>query len=154
MTAVRRRFMRRGSKRYPMLGGRRALRSTPAAHRPATAAHAGTIGALHGRVADGFDVVPVRIEDERAVVVWVVKRARARGSVVLRTCRDPGGIEGVHRRTVFGGERNVRGRRARPVGGGPEVRSLPPNPEERSTLKAEPSVEAKLGDNPDFERRE
>ncbi len=103
---------------------------------------------------DGFDVVPVRIQNERAVIVRMVERPRARGAVVFRARGNSGGVKRVDRRAVFGIERDMRRGRARLVSGGPEIEGLSGDPEERSTVQAEPGVDAKLGDNPDLQRRE
>ena len=42
---------------------------------------------------DGFDVVPVRIEDERRVIPGVVLGAKSRGAVVAATGFDRGSVE-------------------------------------------------------------
>ena len=59
---------------------------------------------------DGFDIVPVRIEDERAVVPRVVVRAKARCAEVLPARSDGGGMEGFDLTTARRGERDVRRR--------------------------------------------
>src|SRR3989442_355306 len=54
---------------------------------------------VHGSaiVVDGLDVVPVRVEDERAVVARVVHGALAGATVVLISGGERGGVEGTHR---------------------------------------------------------
>jgi len=58
-------------------------------------------------VADGLDVVAVGVEDEGAVVAGVVERARARSAVVGATGGERGGVEGVDRVAIAGGEGDV-----------------------------------------------
>src|SRR5258706_16162515 len=60
-------------------------------------------------LADGFDVVAVGIEDERAVVGRVVFRSRTGLPVVASAVRDGGGVEGVHRHPTPAGEGHVDG---------------------------------------------
>jgi hypothetical protein len=47
-------------------------------------------------MAYGFDVVSIRIEDKRSVIVRVVMRARTWSAVVLSPRRNGGGMEGVN----------------------------------------------------------
>ena len=70
---------------------------------------------------DGLDVVALRVEDERAVVVRVVLRADAGAAVVVAAGRERRRMECVHRRAVRRGEGDVQRRRRGPVGD-PEVR--------------------------------
>src|SRR4051795_2642047 len=66
-------------------------------------------------VVDDLDVVPVRVEHERAVVARVVDRALARRAVVLVARRERGGVERAHRGVLARGEREVDGLRERPL---------------------------------------
>ena len=52
-------------------------------------------GSGFGFVANHFDVVPVRTDDERCVVVRVVLRAQARRTIVLATRLQRRAMEGV-----------------------------------------------------------
>ena len=58
-------------------------------------------------VKDGFDVVPVGIEDEGGVVPGVIVRANAGRSVVDPSCLDGCGVESIDRFVVWRGKRNV-----------------------------------------------
>jgi hypothetical protein len=60
-------------------------------------------------MADRFDVVAVRIEDEGSIVAWMVLRAKPRTAVVAPTRRHGRLMEGVYGSTVFAGERDVDG---------------------------------------------
>ena len=82
-------------------------------------------------VADRLDVVAVRVEDERAVVVRVVDLANAGPAVVAAAGRERGCMEGVHRLAILGRERHVHA----------AVRAAvpPPDPEEREVV-AEPAT--------------
>src|SRR5258705_13192441 len=62
-----------------------------------------------GSVADGFDVVTVGVEHERAVVIFVVVRARAGGPVVLAAGGHRGPVERVHLGVVLGAKGDVQG---------------------------------------------
>src|SRR5437899_5921573 len=66
-------------------------------------------------VVDDLDVVPVRVEHERAVVARVVDRALAGRAVVLVARRERGGVERAHRGVLAGGEREVDVLRERPL---------------------------------------
>src|SRR4051795_6989453 len=66
-------------------------------------------------VVDDLDVVPVRVEHERAVVAGVVDRALARRAVVLVARRQRGGVERAHRGVLARGEREVDVLRKRPL---------------------------------------
>ena len=67
-----------------------------------------------GFVANHFDVVPVRTDDESCVVVRVVLRAQTRCTVVFATCRHGGAIESFDLLAILGGERQVKRRRLLP----------------------------------------
>jgi hypothetical protein len=56
-------------------------------------------------VEDRFDVVPVRVNDERCVIPGVVMRAKTRRAVVAATGFDSGAVELVN----GGSERDLRG---------------------------------------------
>src|SRR4051812_13647887 len=66
-------------------------------------------------VVDDLDVVPVGVEDERAVVARVVHGALAGPAVVLVSGGERGGVEGPHRGVVPGGEGEVDVLRERPL---------------------------------------
>src|SRR3954449_11028620 len=65
-------------------------------------------------VIDDLDVVPVRVEHERAVVARVIDRALARRAVVLVARRERGGVERAHGGVLARGEREVHVLRQRP----------------------------------------
>src|SRR2546421_6649831 len=79
-------------------------------------------GSLGGCMANGFDVVPVRIEHECAVVVRVIVRARTRSTVVPATRCDRSLVEGVDLLARLGSEGNVNWRLVGSVLPDPEVR--------------------------------
>src|SRR4051794_34834812 len=58
-------------------------------------------------VVDDLDVVPVRVEHERAVVARVVDRALARRAVVLVARRERSGVERAHRGVLARWKREV-----------------------------------------------
>ena len=62
-----------------------------------------------------FDVVPVGVQDERAVVAGVVHGALPRTAVVLVAGGERGGVKRTHRGVLAGGEREVDVRRERPL---------------------------------------
>src|SRR5918994_5458051 len=66
-------------------------------------------------VVDDLDVVPVRVEHERAVVARVVDRALARRAVVLVARRERGGVERAHRGVLARGKRELDVLRERPL---------------------------------------
>ena len=81
-------------------------------------------------MAHRLDVVPVRVEHERAVVVRVVVRADARRAVVLAARRHCGLVERVDDGAVLRADRDVH----RPVGSpSPPIQKsgLPPTPKPR-----------------------
>src|SRR5436190_14619923 len=65
-------------------------------------------------VVDDLDVVPVGVEDERAVVARVVDGALAGPAVVRVSGGERGGVERPHRGVVPGGEGEVDVLRERP----------------------------------------
>jgi hypothetical protein len=66
-------------------------------------------------VVDDLDVVPVRVEHERAVVARVVHHSLARRAVVLVARRERGGVERAHSGVLARGERKVDVLRERPL---------------------------------------
>ena len=64
---------------------------------------------LRGAVADGLDVVAIRVGDERRVVVLVVVLADSRRALVRAAGTDGRGVERVHGRPVPDLEGDVRG---------------------------------------------
>src|SRR5215207_7030151 len=81
------------------------------------------------RVADRLDVVAVRIEHERPVVVRVVELAHARLADVSPTRRQGGRVEGVDGFAVLGRERHVHAAARPPIApGDPEERKSSPRP--------------------------
>src|SRR5262249_13170584 len=62
---------------------------------------------LRRRMTHGFDVVTVRIEHERAVVVGVIVRTQSRRPVVLAAGREGGLVERVDLRARLGAKRHV-----------------------------------------------
>ncbi len=74
---------------------------------------------------DRFDVVPIRVDDERRVVPGVVMRAKTRRAVVAATGFDSGAVELVNGGSVGCGEGHMNG-----SGGGspsPIQKSPPPS---------------------------
>src|SRR4026208_2583669 len=64
-----------------------------------------------GFVANRFDVVPVRTNDESCVVVRVVVRAQTRRTIVFATRLQSRAIESFDLLAILGGERQVKMRR-------------------------------------------
>src|SRR3954451_7023155 len=94
-------------------------------------------------VVDDLDVVPVRVEHERAVVARVIGRALARRAVVLVARRERSGVERAHRGVLARGEREVdvlRERPGVPGGRGGEVRAGQLHPAGVVVRQAEPGV--------------
>jgi hypothetical protein len=58
-------------------------------------------------VVDDLDVVPVRVEDERAVVTRVIDGALAGAAVILVARGERRSVERPHGRVVLRGERDV-----------------------------------------------
>jgi hypothetical protein len=59
-------------------------------------------------MADGFDVVTVRIENERRVLMPVIVRTQPRLAIVPPAGRDSRLMEGVDPRPIRGGEGDVK----------------------------------------------
>ena len=64
-----------------------------------------------GFVANHFDVVPVRANDESCIVVRVVLRAPTRCTIVFATRLHSRAIESFDLLAILGGERQVKRRR-------------------------------------------
>ena len=80
-------------------------------------------------VEDRFDVVPVRVNDERCVIPGVVLRAKTRRAVVAATGFDSGAVELVNGGSVGCGEGHMNG----------SSRRFPfPDPEISTALDGEP----------------
>jgi hypothetical protein len=80
-------------------------------------------------VEDRFDVVPVRVNDERCVIPGVVLRAKTRRAVVAATGFDSGAVELVNSGSVGCGEGHMNG----------SGRRFPfPDPEISTALDCEP----------------
>lgn len=62
-------------------------------------------------VANDFDVVPVRTNDESCIVVRVVVRAQTRGTIVFATRLESRAIESFDLLAILGCERQVEMRR-------------------------------------------
>ena len=61
-----------------------------------------------GFVANRFDVVPVRTNDESCIVVDVVVRAQTRRTIVIATRLQSRAIESVDLLAILGRERQVK----------------------------------------------
>jgi hypothetical protein len=68
-------------------------------------------GLCLGFVANHFDVVPVRTNDESCVVIHVVVRAQTRRTIVFATRFQSGAIESFDLPAILGQERQVKVRR-------------------------------------------
>src|SRR5262249_7916381 len=75
-------------------------------------------------VTDSLDVVTVRIEHKRPVVVWMVIRPQARRTVVPAACCDGCLMEGIQRSARGHTKCDVDGRLGRIALIDPEVRSV------------------------------
>src|SRR6185369_14663813 len=64
-----------------------------------------------GFVANHFDVVPVRTDDEGCIVVWVVARAQTGRTIVFAAGLQSRAIESVDLLALLGHERQVKMRR-------------------------------------------
>jgi hypothetical protein len=85
--------------------------------------------AAGGPVEDRFDVVPVRVNDERCVIPGVVMRANTRRAVVAAASVDSGAVELVNGGSVGCGEGHMNG----------SSRGVPfPDPEISTALDGEP----------------
>src|SRR5271168_5075846 len=58
-------------------------------------------------MADGLDVVAVRVEDEGTVIVRMILRAQARRAIIASAGSERGGVERAHLRLVLRGESHV-----------------------------------------------
>jgi hypothetical protein len=84
-------------------------------------------------MADRFNVVALRIEDEGPIVAWMVLGAKPRTAVVAPTRRYGRFMEGINGEAVIGSKRDVEGL-ARLALADPEVGlALPPEPRRRDT---------------------
>ncbi len=52
--------------------------------------------------------MPVRIEHESAIIIWVIQRARSGGTIVATTRYESGGVERVDQFPAFGANRDVK----------------------------------------------
>jgi hypothetical protein len=66
---------------------------------------------LFGLMADGFDIVAVRVEGEGAVIVGVVVGAQPRLTIVLPALGQGRGMEGIYSGTVLGTKGDMPWRR-------------------------------------------
>src|SRR5918996_1172240 len=105
--ARRQRRARTSAPRAPSPRARRPPASTPGAAR-STSRGPGEAPASRGPVAEGLDVVSVRIEDVRRVVVLPVLRAETGRPVVPSARGDRRFVERVDHRRVVGLEPDVR----------------------------------------------
>jgi hypothetical protein len=60
-------------------------------------------------MADCFNVVAIRIEDEGPIVAWMVLRSKSRTAVVAPTRRHGRLMEGVNGEAVIGSKRDMEG---------------------------------------------
>src|SRR5215831_3977081 len=99
----------------PTAGSAIAKRDSARLPFPAIHSHEGPSAATtplgFGFVADHFDVVPVRTNDESCVVVRVVVRAQTRRTVVFATRLQRRAIESFDLLAILGRERQVKMRR-------------------------------------------
>src|SRR5262245_43855923 len=75
-----------------------------------------------GIMANGFNVVPVRIQDKRAVVVWMVVGTGARSTIVPPACSEGSLVESIDQGTARGAKGDVHRRIVRLACHDPEVR--------------------------------
>src|SRR5258708_32635411 len=80
----------------------------------ASFAEASMEGSGPGSVANHFDVVPVRTNDESCIVVRVVVRAQTRRTIVFATRLQSRAIESFDLLAILGRERQVKMRRLGP----------------------------------------
>lgn len=83
---------------YPALGG----------SQPAAWPRQGAYSTLRV-VADGLNVVAIRVQDIATVVVGVVPRTKTWRSIVAAACGEGRSVEGIDGLTVWRGKRNVHG---------------------------------------------
>jgi hypothetical protein len=82
-------------------------------------------------MADRFNVVAVRIEDEGPIVAWMVLGSKPRTAVVAPTRRHGRLMEGINGEAVIGSKRDVQGLPWLALAD-PEVGlALPPEPRRR-----------------------
>src|SRR5215207_745439 len=86
----------------------------------------GILGFLLWPMADRFNVVAVRIEDEGPIVAWMVLRAKPGTAVVAPTRRDGLLMEGINSGAVICSKRDVEGLTWLALAD-PEVRLAPPS---------------------------
>src|SRR5262245_13529518 len=102
-------------------------RSMPSDRAPTSSASRTWLRSASVSMEDSLDVVAVRVEHERPVVVRVVDLAQARGAVVAAARGERGRVECVHRLAALGPERHVRATVRPPVAlSDPEERELSP----------------------------
>jgi hypothetical protein len=82
-------------------------------------------------MADRFDVVAVRIEDEGPIVARMVLRAKPRIAVIAPTCRHGRLMEAINSGALIGSKRDVEGL-ARLALADPEVGLAPPSESRRT----------------------
>src|SRR2546427_7742285 len=75
-----------------------------------------------GRVTNGFDIVSVGVENERAVIIRMVVRAQARSAVVLAARGDRRTIERIDVRPRVGAKRDMNRRNIGLALADPEIR--------------------------------
>jgi hypothetical protein len=81
-------------------------------------------------MADRFDVVAVRIEDEGPIVARMVLRAKPRTAVIAPTCRHGRLMEGINSGALIGSKRDVEGLAWLALAD-PEIRLAPPSESRR-----------------------
>jgi hypothetical protein len=89
----------------------------------------GILGFLLWHMADCFNVVALRIEDEGSIVAWMVLGAKSRTAVVVPTRRHGRLMESINGEAVIGSKGDVEGLSWLALAD-PEVRLAPP-PEPR-----------------------
>lgn len=76
---------------------------------------------LGGAVADGLYIMPVRVEHEGAVIIFVIIRAQAGLAIIGAAGGEGCGVESVDRGAVGGGEGDVGAGDGGGVGADPEL---------------------------------
>jgi hypothetical protein len=77
------------------------------------------------RVRHRFDIVPIRADNERPVIVRVVHLADSRRAVVLTASGQGCSVKSTHLLAILGNERNVHRRLRLGVGAKPELPAFP-----------------------------